>query len=114
MAKLTATQKSEFKFNVEMLNKRFGVNNWACRYSKEEGVTILAFYIGPMQNHFKVIATYCGYNDTFKKKIGLNECVKKMQNCEGLLVKSSNSYISYELADYIDGMFVGVEFEYLN
>ena len=76
MAKLTENQKREFKLCLEMLNAE--KLPYAFAYNREYGRAYMAKYTGPMKTHYKIVVSYCGAKDTFKKKIGFIACADKL------------------------------------
>ncbi len=103
--------RNAFNVNVALMNEKFGQTGWICRFSREKGVTFLAFYTSPMCNHVKIIVAYCGPKDTFKKKIGFNTCVTKMYDNEGILMKVPSR--CYAIGDNLQAFTGDLETEFL-
>lgn len=104
MAKLTATQKSEFKLVVEMLKEEKLPHAFA--FNREYGRSYMATYTGPMKTHYKIVVSYCGKNDSFKKKIGFVECSEKLfGNNQGVIMPVTGATIDMCMYDFISSNF---------
>lgn len=85
MAKLTWVQKEAFATNKKMMDSDF--TPYAFLFNRESGVSAMAVFTGKMWNHYRVVVSYCGPNDEFKKKIAFNECVNKLiDNDQGVIM----------------------------
>lgn len=92
MAKLNSLQKERFAINKEMMDSDF--TPYAFAFNRETGVSAMAVFTGKMRKHYRVVVSYCGPNDSFKKKIAFNECVNKLiDNAQGVIMSAEGRTI---------------------
>ena len=100
MAKLTAIQKYEFKLCLEMVSDE--KLSYAFAFNREYGRAYMAVYTGPMKTHYKIVVSYCGAKDTFKKKIGFIKCADKLfENNQGVIMPVTGNTINDCMYDFI-------------
>lgn len=111
MAKLTKLQKEHFAQAYSMLVKQKG--NMSFFFEPASGISALAIYTGPMRKHFKVVVSYCGGTDTFKKKLALIECFNKIEDGGGITMCTlGDTTIENCLLNFMDNNFAYEDFCY--
>lgn len=107
--KLTSYDKERFLMSLDYMQESYGFetqHNWAFRYSRELGISIMALYTdNKYKKHIKVIISYCGAEDVFKKKLGFIECYNKLENGAGVIIPAQSFPAIDELYDFIDKQF---------
>ena len=98
MAKLSTYQKHLFAINKDYMDEEY---NYAFRFDRESGRSYMAIFTSPMEKHFKIVVSYCGDNDIFKKKTAFNECVAKLQNDNGVILPTCGATLEDCLIEFI-------------
>lgn len=100
MAKLNSLQKERFAINKEMMDSDF--TPYAFAFNRETGVSAMAVFTGKMWKHYRIVISYCGPNDEFKKKIAFNECVAKLiDNDQGVIMPAHRMTINQCLENFM-------------
>ena len=102
MAKLNKTQKTGFHNFKEMIG---ALGDYAFFFSRENGVSAMAFFTGPKKKHVRIVVVHCGENDTFKKKIGFVECACRMEKGAGIVLPAVFNILDDCLEDFLLSIF---------
>lgn len=110
MTKLNSLQKERFAFYKEMMDSDFVP--YAFLFNRESGISAMAVFTGKMWKHYRVVISYCGPNDEFKKKIAFNECVAKLiDNDQGVIMPANGMEIEDCLIYFLESNFPYDEWE---
>jgi hypothetical protein len=94
MAKLNKAQKEGFACCKEEMESAVFM------FDRKTGRSFMAEYTGALKNHARLVVSYCGTNDTFKKKVGFIECAAKLSTGEGVILPSQGDTLASVISDF--------------